>query len=193
MISDVLPDSPAEAAGLRPRDIITAVDGAAISALPYYTAMMYLHDPTVPVAVTALRGDEALQFQVPAVTGDDQLYRDLSIDPIESFIPELGIFGKSVSSTLILRNGVRSDMGIYVVATTSGNDDPGTVLAPGDVIASLNGTPLRSVQELRGALHELAGRKPAVLQIERIGQFIYIEREVDRRSPESVSDRIDRH
>ena len=56
MISDVLPGSPAEDAGLRPRDIITAVDSAAISALPYYTAMMYLHDPAVPVAVTALRG-----------------------------------------------------------------------------------------------------------------------------------------
>jgi len=193
MISDVLPDSPAEAAGLRPRDIITAVDGAAISALPYYTAMMYLHDPTVPVAVTALRGDRTLAFQVPAVTADDQYSKDLSIDPLESFIPELGIFGKSVSSTLILRNGVRSDTGIYVAAITSGNDDPGPELAPGDVIASLNGTPLRSVQELRGALHELAGGKPAVLQIERIGQFIYIEREVDRRSPEPVSDRIDRH
>ena len=36
MICDVLPDSPAEAAGLRPRDVIAAVDGAAISALPYY-------------------------------------------------------------------------------------------------------------------------------------------------------------
>jgi serine protease Do len=193
MISDVLPDSPAEAAGLRPRDIITVVDGSSISALPYYTAMMYLHDPTVPVAVTALRGDQTLQFQVPAVTADDQYFKDLSIDPLESFIPELGIFGKSISSAPILRNSVRSDIGIYVVARTSGNDDPGTELAPGDVIASLNGTPLRSVQELRRALQELAGDKPAILQIERIGQFIYIEREVDRRSPESVSDRIDRH
>jgi serine protease Do len=188
MISDVLPDSPAEAAGLQARDIITAVDGAPISALPYYTAMMYLHDPTVPVAVTALRGDHALRFQVPAVTADDQYLKDLSIDPIESFIPELGIFGKSVS----LRNGVRSDTGIYVVAITSGNEDPGTELTPGDVIASLNGTPLRSVQELRQALHELAGNKPAVLQIERVGQFIYLERELDRQSPEPVSDRIGR-
>ena len=55
MISDVLPGSPAQAAGLRPRDIISGVDGASISALPYYTAMMYLHDPAVPLAVTASR------------------------------------------------------------------------------------------------------------------------------------------
>ncbi len=71
MIRDVVPGSPAEAAGLRPRDIVTAVDGAAISALPYYTAMMYLHDPAVPVAVTVLRGQQTIQFQVPAVPADD--------------------------------------------------------------------------------------------------------------------------
>jgi S1-C subfamily serine protease len=45
MISDVLPGSPAQAAGLQARDLITAVDGAAIAGLPYYTALMYLHDP----------------------------------------------------------------------------------------------------------------------------------------------------
>src|SRR5581483_3900500 len=56
MISDVLPGSPAKAAGLQSQDIITAVDGASISALPYYAAMMYLHDPAHPVAVTVLRG-----------------------------------------------------------------------------------------------------------------------------------------
>ena len=190
MISDVLPDSPAEAAGLRPRDIITAVDGAAISALPYYTAMMYLHDPTVPVSVTALRGDQALQFQVPAVTGDDRLYKDLSIDPLESFIPELGVFGRSLTAGLAIRNGLRSDTGVYVIAMTSGNEGP--ELVPGDVIASLNGAPLRSVQELRGALHEQAAGKPAVLQIERVGQFIYIEWEMDKRAPESGSE-IARH
>jgi serine protease Do len=100
MISDVLPGSPAEDAGLRPRDIISSVDGASISALPYYNAMMYLHDPAVPLAVTVLRGQQTLQFQVPAVASDDRYLRDISIDPHESLIPELGIFGKILNPTL---------------------------------------------------------------------------------------------
>jgi serine protease Do len=178
MISDVLPGSPAQAAGLRPRDIITAVDGASISALPYYAAMMYLHDPGSPVAVTALRGDQMLQFQVAAVSTDDQEYKDSSIDPLESLIPELAVFGKSINSTLALRNGLRSKTGIYVVATSAGTEDSG--LAPGDVIASLNGSPVASMQELRGAIQELAGGKPAVVEIERNGVFLYIERELDK-------------
>ena len=188
MISDVLPGSPAEAAGLRSRDIITAVDGASISALPYYAAMMYLHDPAVPVAVTALRGDQTLQFQVPALAVGDQDYRDSSIDPYESLIPALGIFGKAVNYTLARRIGLRSSTGIFVVATTAGIENSSIGLAPGDVIASLNGMPILGIQELRAALHEITGGKSAVLEIERHGQILYIEREMEQRPPESGTD-----
>lgn len=184
MISDVLPGSPAEVAGLRPRDIIASVDGASISALPYYTALMYLHDPSVPVEVIALRGGQTLQFHVPAVAVDDQVYMNTPIDPHESLIPELGVFGTTLNSTLAQRGGLRSNIGIYIVATTAGNEQSGTGLAPGDVIASLNGMPILSMQALRGAVHELAGRNSAVLEIERNGQFLYIERELEERPPE---------
>jgi serine protease Do len=189
MISDVLPGSPANAAGLRPRDIITAVDGAAVSALPYYAAMMYLHDPSVPVAVTVLRGDQTVRFQVPAIPTDDQYAKDTSLDPHESLIPELGAFGKTVNSTIAHWCGLRSTTGVYVLARTTGTEDAGAGLAPGDVIASLNGRPVYSMEELRGAIDELPGSKRAVLRIERHGQFTYIERELERWPPESPGDR----
>jgi serine protease Do len=188
MISDVLPGSPAEDAGLRPRDIITAVDGASISALPYYAAMMYLHDPAVPVAVSVLRGQQTLQFQVPAVPVDDRDYRNISIDTHESLIPELGIFGKSVSSMLTLRNGLRSDTGIYVMATTAGNAGADAGLVPGDVIVSLNGMPVHSIEELRGAMREVTAGEPAVVQIERTGQFLYIERQLEEHQSDSKAE-----
>jgi serine protease Do len=190
MISDVLPGSPADAAGLRPRDIITTVDSAEISTLPYYTAMMYLHDPAVPVAITALRGDQTLPFQVAAVSADDRDFSEISIDPHETVIPELGIFGKTVNSRLAVRNGLRSNTGIYVFATTAGNEESGTGLAPGDVIASVNGKPIISMQDLRAAIHELTGSKPAVVQIERQGQYVYIEREFEERPPASGTERV---
>jgi S1-C subfamily serine protease len=180
IISDVLPGSPAAVAGLRPRDIITAVDGASISALPYYTAMMYLHDPAIPVAVAALRGDQTLQFQVPTFSLEDQDYRDITIDPIESLIPELGIFGTTVNSVVSRRNGLRSKTGIYIVAATAGTGASAAGLAPGDVITSLNGTAVVSMQELRGAIKELTSGKPAVVQIERNGLFLYLEQDVEK-------------
>ena len=111
MISDVLPGSPADTAGLRTRDIIASVDGAPTSALPYYAAMMYLHDPAVPVAVTALRGEETLQFQVPAIAVDDHVNADAATNPHESLVSELRIFGKNINAALAVRNGFRFDHG----------------------------------------------------------------------------------
>ncbi len=188
MISDVLPGSPAEEAGLRPRDIIAAVDGASISALPFYAAMMYFHDPAVPVAVAVLRGQQTLQFHVPAVPVDDRDYRDISIDPHESLVPEFGIFGKSLSSMRTVRGGLRSDTGIFVIATTPGNDPSDAALLPGDVIVSLNDMPVGSVQELREAIHEVSADKPVVVQIERAGQFLYIERELQEEQRDSKAE-----
>jgi serine protease Do len=189
MISDVLPGSPADDAGLRPRDIISAVDGASISAIPYYNAMMYLHDPAVPVDVTVLRGQETLHYQVSAVSVDDRDYKDTSIDPHESLISELGIFGKTLNSTLALGIGLRSDTGVYVVATTAGDDGGGAGLALGDVIASLNDMPILNVQELRKTAREVIGRKPVVMQIERHGRFLYIEPDFEDRPAVSGTDR----
>jgi len=189
MVSDVLPGSPAQAAGLRPRDILTEVDGASISALPYYNAMMYLHDPAVPVDVTVLRGQETLHYEVPAVALDDRYYRDTSIDPHESLISELGIFGKTLNPTLVLGMGLRSSSGVYVVATSAGSDESGAGLTAGDVIASLNGAPILDVQDLRKATRELMGRNPVVMQIERHGRFLYIEPDFEERPSVSGTDR----
>jgi hypothetical protein len=46
-----------------------------------------------------------------------------------------------------------------------------------------------NIQELRKAAQEVIGRKPAVMQIERHGRFIYVEPEVDDRPSVSGTDR----
>ena len=151
--------------------------------------MMYLHDPAVPVDVTVLRGRETLHYQVPAVAIDDRDYRDTSIDPNESLISELGIFGKALTPTLALGTDLRSNMGVYVVATTAEADADRAGLAPGDVIASLNGMPILNIPELRKAIREVIGRKPVVLRIERHGRYIYIEPDFEDRPSVSAADR----
>jgi S1-C subfamily serine protease len=62
-------------------------------------------------------------------------------------------------------------------------------VATGDVIVSLNGMPIHNMQELRGAIHQVTGGKPAVVQIERSGRFLYIEREMEERPSDSSTDR----
>jgi len=62
-------------------------------------------------------------------------------------------------------------------------------LAPGDVIASLNGIPIGSMLELRGAIYQLTDGKPVVVEIERNGLFLYVERELEEPPFEPEMDR----
>jgi S1-C subfamily serine protease len=75
------------------------------------------------------------------------------------------------------------------VGNTAGDDGGGAGLAPGDVIASLNGMPILNVQELRKATREVIGRKPVVMQIERHGRFLYLDPDFEDRRSVSGTDR----
>jgi serine protease Do len=67
VISDVTPRGPADAAGLKLRDIVVAVDGRPILGLLGLTAALYLHAPDEAVRMEILRGNEKIPREVPAL------------------------------------------------------------------------------------------------------------------------------
>jgi serine protease Do len=66
-----------------------------------------------------------------------------------------------------------------VVAARAAGSPYSAVLDPGDVIYSVNGTPVTSVVALRQALDQLKTKEPAVLQIEREGHLRYLDLELE--------------
>jgi serine protease Do len=55
IISDVFPGSPAEKAGLKPTDIILAINSRPVDSLPKYTAFMYMHPRGSALQMDVLR------------------------------------------------------------------------------------------------------------------------------------------
>lgn len=64
MVAKVFKDSPAAAAGIQPRDLITAVDGRPLLSLASLSEYLDTHQAGVPVDLTVQRGDETLQLAV---------------------------------------------------------------------------------------------------------------------------------
>jgi regulator of sigma E protease len=64
MVAKVFKDSPAAVAGIRPRDLITAVDGQPLLSLPSLSEYLDKHPAGVPVDLTVQRGEETLQLAV---------------------------------------------------------------------------------------------------------------------------------
>ena len=64
MVAKVFKDSPAAAAGIQPRDLITGVDGRPLLSLASLSEYLDTHQAGVPVDLTVQRGDETLQLAV---------------------------------------------------------------------------------------------------------------------------------
>jgi serine protease Do len=181
VISDVLPGSPAEAAGLLPKDIVLTVDNRVVDSLPKFGAFLYLHRHDQPVAMEILRGDQPRKLVIKAVespTGVESL-ADL-IDPQKDLLAPLGIFALDLTPKLAESlPDLRSKNGVVVVARTDFEPRLDAELAAGDVIRSVNGKPVANSEALSSALAKFKVGDPVVLEVERKGVFQFVTFETE--------------
>lgn len=176
VIVDVIPRGPAAAAGIKPDDVISAIDGHPMLSLPGFTAALYQHLPAQVLKIDVLRGAQKLSFNVPAVLVRDCMDHLADVaDPTKSHIEALGIVGLSVDDNVrSLLPDLRVRTGVIVAGRAPALNSVSTGLQQGDVIHFLNRTPIESVDQLRSEVAKLKPRDAAVLQIERLGQLQYL-------------------
>jgi S1-C subfamily serine protease len=132
------------------------------------------------VKIEVLRGDQKLGFEVEVIEREDdpQRFADL-VNPEENIITKLGILGIEISPKIALMlPDLRKKYGVVVAARAAGSPFS-TALAPGDVIYSVNGTPVTSLLALRQVLDRLKANEPMVLQIESEGHLRYLDLELE--------------
>ena len=180
LISDVTPDGPADIAGLLVQDIVLTVDGRPITGLPGLSAALYQHPPDQDVALTVLRGSSRISLEISALQRYDQ-EEDLSVLATpNNRIARLGIFAADLEYNFqSVVGNFRSPGGVVVVAQTSGPNALKLRLQAGDIIRSLNTTPMGSVDQLRTAVRAFNSGDPVVLQIERGEKLQYVAFEMD--------------
>jgi serine protease Do len=180
LISDVTPNGPADTAGLKERDIVLTVDGRPITGLPGLSAALYQHPPDEIVTLSVLRGSSRISIEIRALQHYDQQTDLSSLATPANKIPRLGIFATNLERNFQYIVGhARSSSGLVVVAQTSGPNALKVKLQAGDIIRSLNATPMDSVEQLKEAVRELNSGDPVVLQIERDAKFQYLDFEVN--------------
>jgi serine protease Do len=176
VVSDVMPDSAAEAAGLGVKDVVTTVNGRPMESVPMLALELSRYAAGDAVTLGLLRGKETVSVTV-TVRERPHPIDDLAglADPERSSIPKLGIIGIDVGDATAARlPGLRISSGVFVAARTvmsSGNEVP---LVAGDVIHAVNSFAVRSVDGLSVLVDDAKPNSELVLQIERNGQLLFV-------------------
>jgi serine protease Do len=175
IVSDVLPDGPAMAAGIRIGDVLMTIDGRMAESIPYLSFRLMSVNAGDTVHLEVLRGQERLAFDVPVIEHTDSMDQISALaDPEKNLVRPLGILGIEIDKKVAgMASDLRDPFGIIVAARSS---DVGTEvpLATGDVIRTLNGEPMTTLDRLRATLAGLKPGAPVVLQIQRDDRLMFI-------------------
>ncbi len=149
LIGGVMPDSPAQAAGLKAGDLITTYDGRLVDCscqedLPVFHAMLLKKPVGQTVDVTFERQGERFTAQI--VT---QLRPRLFLDPKE--LRDWGMVARDVTPMLALELKQAQAQGVFISSVRPGGPcaTAKPELEPGDIIVALQGQPVTSLDALR--------------------------------------------
>jgi serine protease Do len=181
LVEDLKPDGSAANVGVHVGDVVKAIGERQIHDVRDLSLASFRYSIGDIAQVHVVRDGKPISFDVPVVEKEDDPQRvaDL-VDPVKNSIVEMGLLVIEVNAEVKKILGKpRQDGGILVAARTGTSRYVGDDLQPGDVIYSLNGHPLTSVDELRSVLNSLKPDSPIALQIERDSRLLYLVMEPD--------------
>jgi serine protease Do len=177
ILGDVTPEGQADKAGLKAGDIVTSVNGRRLNSARDFATALYRIPLNDMVKVEVLRGTEKISAQVKVEERDDDPFRFVDlVKPDQNRVLKLGIIGVPITQDIAkLLPETRKPYGVIVAARAGEAEYAGQGgLKLGDVIYSVNTTPVSTLDALRNAVDALRTADPLVLQIERNGTLMYL-------------------
>lgn len=177
IIADVSPGGPADQGGLTAGDIIISFNGRPVASARQLQSDLYRIRLNQVVDFEVLRGNSKLETKVKVGERENDPFRFVDqIRPEENRVPKLGIVGIAITQDVVTSlPQTRKPYGVIVAARSGEAEYTGEGgLKLGDVIYSVNTTPVSSLAALREAVDGRKPDEPLVLQIEREGKLAYL-------------------
>lgn len=181
VVSDVLPDGPADKAGVKVGDIVLTLNRRTMRNARQIEAYIFRSPMRQKVTLAILRGKDELNIDVPVIdtVDDPERFADM-VTPENNLIPRLGILVIAIDKKLAeMLPDLRNSYGLVVAAGSASDLESGAQLQPGDVIYSLNDTPMSSIEAFKKKLDEFKSGSSIVLQVERSGRLTYVPIELE--------------
>lgn len=176
LVSDVVPDGPAEHAGFKIGDVVTSLDGVPIRNARQFELAIFRSAKGSRHQMEVLRGTETIPLSAEVgerETPSDRL-SDIS-DIRKQLIPQLGVLGVAITKDVTpLLGKIRLPNGVVVTAKVLDSTAAAIDLLPGDIIHAVNGLDIADLEALKAKLSSFHPGDAVVLQVERDGQLTFI-------------------
>jgi serine protease Do len=181
IVSDILPGSKADQAGLKIQDVILSIDGLPVDNVPLFALSLYLFNTGNSAKLQILRDGKKIQLEVPIYEPRNEASQLTELaDPTKDLIPRLGILGVTITPEVMASFGdLRVPSGVIVASLVADRLAVDSGLMEGDVVHSLNHAQITSVDNLRAEFNKLKPGEAGVMQVERSGKLTYVTFEME--------------
>jgi serine protease Do len=154
-VADVFKGDPADAAGIKPKDIIVEVNGQKIETSRQLTSLI----ATIPVGQSAkvkvIRDGQPKNFSVKIAKRDDAKVASRGEAP-EKRDDQLGLRVSGLTPEIAQRFNFRETSGVVVIDVQSGSQAEEAGMRVGDIIKEINRQSIESVKEYNEALKKIS-------------------------------------
>jgi serine protease Do len=176
IVADVVDGKPAALAGLRIGDLVETLNGEPVDSVLAFTMRMLACNDGEHVRIGGVRGNRPFLVDVAVARHVEKRARITDfIDPTGGVLQTLGIVAVGVTPAVAeLLPSLRAGSGVVVAAHSAAPAVADIELQIGDVIHTVNGESVSTVEDLRGTLRQIPVGQPVVFQIERNGQLSFV-------------------
>lgn len=147
-VDAVAKGGPAEVGGVKPGDIIIAIDGQKLTAASRLTKMIALNKPGTVVTFTVLRNGKNQDLKI---TIDEQTDEKLAKIRGDKQTQAVGITVEEIPAEVAKEMGLDSRSGGVLVKEVDRSSPAARAIKPGEVIVEVNGIPVSTPAEFAAA------------------------------------------
>lgn len=172
-IADVVADSPAEKAGVVAEDVILEFNGKQVKHADALPPLVGAVVPGSEIDIVVFRGgkEKLLKVVIEALEQDNRV-AELVEDMPENNTSRLGVSVVDASSEQLAE--LKVAFGVVVSEVKLGSPAAAVGLRAGDVIASLAGSPIDSVEKLANVLQGVNSGKAVPMRVYRDGTAVFL-------------------